>query len=139
MHKSVRGILKEKDRIVLIHRIKSVKGEIKDYFVIPGGKMEDEETEEETLIREMYEELGIKVKPLKRVLEYNNFEYDGSIQIYYECEFVSGEIGTGQGEEIVSKDKDYGEFIPVIIDIKEIENINLVPYSIKQKILELYK
>ena len=83
MHKSVRGIIKIDDGIVLIHRLKPKEdGSIRDYYVVPGGKMENNETEEETVKREIFEELGITVKPEKKLFEYYS-DYDDSIQIFY--------------------------------------------------------
>ena len=60
MHKSVRGIIKKDNGIILIHRLKPRDdGSIRDYYVVPGGKMEQGETEEDTVKREVFEELGI--------------------------------------------------------------------------------
>ena len=95
MHKSVRGIIFYKDGYILIHRKKpQLDGKVRDYFVIPGGKMEKGETIEQTVIREVYEEVGIKVKPLQVLLEYES-DYNDSIQIFMNCEYVEGKIGTG--------------------------------------------
>lgn len=53
MHTSVRGIIKNDDGIILIHRIKkNSDAEIRDYYVVPGGKMEHGESEEETVKRD---------------------------------------------------------------------------------------
>ena len=86
MHTSVRGIIKNDDGIILIHRIKKNSDvEIRDYYVVPGGKMELNESEEETVKREVFEELGIYVRVGTRLLEIYN-DFDDSIQIFYECE-----------------------------------------------------
>lgn len=134
MHSSVRGIIKKEDGIILIHRIKRKKdGTYREYYVVPGGKMEKNETEEETVIREVKEEVGIIIKPFKKMFEYNS-DYDNSIQKFYLCEYIKGEIGTGNGPELNNKLEDE-VFEIVIIKKNEIANINLVPEEIKDIIL----
>ena len=136
MHKSVRGIIKYKDGIILIHRIKKQdNGNIRDYYVVPGGKMEKEESENQTVIREVYEELGIDIKPIKKILEVNS-EYDDSIQIFYLCDFISGILGTGDGPEFHNMDEYKGKFEIEIVGQDKIKNINLVPEEIKDFIVK---
>ena len=55
------GLLTTKNgEIILIQR----KGEtFHGFWALPGGTVEEHETVEETLIREMQEEVGVKVKP----------------------------------------------------------------------------
>lgn len=136
MHKSVRGIIPKDGGIILIHRIKPKEdGTCREYYVVPGGKMEYGEKEEETLEREVFEELGIKVKPEKKILEYDS-DYDDSIQIFYLCQYIDGILGTGNGPEMTDKSVYKGVFEPVIIKQEELENINLVPEEIKKILIE---
>lgn len=136
MHTSVRGIIKNDDGIILIHRIKKNSDvEIRDYYVVPGGKMELNESEEETVKREIFEELGIYVRVGTRLLEIYN-DFDDSIQIFYECEYVNGILGTGTGPEFTNHDEYYGEYIIEIIKYENLEKINLVPEEIKAYLFE---
>lgn len=135
MHISARAVIKIKDEIILIHRIKEREdGSIRDYYVTPGGKVEENEKSEDAVVREVYEEVGIKVKPIKILTEFYS-EYNDSIQRFYECEYIDGEIGTGTGPEYTSGE--YKGFIkPELIKIENIKDINLVPEEIKQMIGE---
>ncbi len=136
MHFSIRGIVKENDKIILIHRKKRQKDKsIREYYLIPGGKMEEGETEEETLIREMYEELGIKVNVKKLILEHYS-KYNDSIQKFYECEYVSGILGTGDGPEMHEKREKEELFEIVTLSKHEIKEINLVPHEIKDILIK---
>lgn len=136
MHTSVRGIIKNDDGIILIHRIKKNSDvEIRDYYVVPGGKMELNESEEETVKREVFEELGIHVRVGTRLLEIYN-DFDDSIQIFYKCEYVNGILGTGTGPEFTNHDEYYGEYIIESIKYENLEKINLVPEEIKVYLLE---
>ena len=122
MHTSVRGIVNYKDQIVLIHRIKTKDdGTIRDYYVIPGGKIEENESHEEALRREIKEELGIEIKIGKLVLELDDRDYNDSFQYFYECEF-----------EFHDKENYKGVFEVVLVDKMEISTLNLVPEKIKE-------
>lgn len=54
---SVRGIILRDGKIAMMHSLKY------DYYKLPGGGIEGDESLEETLIREVREESGLIVKP----------------------------------------------------------------------------
>jgi len=74
----------------------------------PGGKLENNETREECLDRELYEEFGIKTNVRDLVSE-STHEYDGIIVhlIAYNVEYISGEFKPIDHDEIawVSRDE----------------------------------
>ena len=88
--KAARGIILKDDNIILIHRIK----ENKEYYVYPGGGVEEGETNEQCVSREIKQELGIEIKILKYLYR---LEEEKSIEYYFLCEYLSGEIGSGSG------------------------------------------
>ena len=136
MHTSVRGVIKKDDGIVLIHRIKKNSDvEIRDYYVVPGGKMELGEREEETVKREVFEELGIHVNVGSRLIEIHN-DFDDSILVFYECEYVDGVLGTGTGPEFTNHDEYYGVYKIEIIKYENLERTNLVPEKVKVFLIE---
>lgn len=53
---SVRGIVIQKGRIAMVHSLKY------DYYKFPGGGIEGEESQIETLVREVKEEAGLTVQ-----------------------------------------------------------------------------
>ena len=133
MHTSVRGIVNYKNKIVLIHRIKTKDdGTIRDYYVIPGGKIEKNESHEEALRREIKEELGIEIEIKDLCLELDDRDYNDSFQYFYNCNYKAGELGTGDGPEFTDKENYKGVFEVVLVDKKEISKLNLVPEKIKE-------
>ena len=56
------GVLIENGKILLIRRAAEP---FKGMWAVPGGRIEDDETAEECLIREMEEETGLTVEPVK--------------------------------------------------------------------------
>ena len=135
MHISVRGIVEYNDGYILIHRKKIQKdGTLRDYYVVPGGKQEKGENDEETLKREVFEEVGINVDSIDKILEYDS-KYNDSIQKFYTCKYIDGVIGTGTGPEYTT-DEYEGYIKPEIIKKEDIININLVPEAIKIKLIK---
>ncbi|MFH1417064.1 MAG: NUDIX domain-containing protein [Planctomycetota bacterium] len=55
------GIMRRGDRMLVIQRARRVKAPLTWCF--PGGHIEDGESQPEALVREMREELGIRVEP----------------------------------------------------------------------------
>ena len=116
--------------------IKNEKGEIfcckigpgrqlEGYWEFPGGKVESHETYEETIIREIKEELNSSIKPLK-YLGVSNYEYTDldkpfSITMYaYECKLIEGELTLSEHTEkkwVKKEDLDSIRFAPADLRI----------------------
>ena len=62
------AVRREDGKWLMVRRSKNVGSPLKVCF--PGGTVEPEESQEEAVVREMKEELGLKVRPLKRVWSY---------------------------------------------------------------------
>ena len=133
----VAGIIFINGKIALMHRKDVLKRpEMPEYYTIPGGGLEEGETEEEGTKREIKEEFGIEVRIVKKLYEMKSTKFNQK-ELYYLCEYISGKFGTGQGPEFSNdpKYKDSGKYIPELVEKENIKNINLLPPEIKEKII----
>ena len=94
---SSRAIIIEDGKVLAMFRRKVKKdGSIKEYYVIPGGGLEDGETLEENVIRELKEEFNVDIEVVKFL---GTEEYDDTIANYFLCKIVNGTPKLG-GEEL---------------------------------------
>jgi len=112
------GIVLIKDnKVALIERHRAGL----EYFVFPGGGVDEGETPEQAAIRETMEELGIEVVIKRKIAEIQLGR--NSRQIYFIVEQVGGEFGTGTGEEFTDSDPndpDEGVYVPIWMPITEL-------------------
>ena len=108
-----------------------------DYFVFPGGGMDEGETPEQAAIREAMEELGIEVAIKQKIAEIQ-FGHK-SRQVYFLVEQTGGEFGTGTGEEYTDadpNDPDEGVYVPIWMPIEKLfAHQNIYPESIAKQVL----
>lgn len=100
-------------------------GEFKDSWEFPGGKIENGETPQEALKREIMEELDtqIEVGTLIDTIEYDYSDFHLSMDCFW-CEIVSGNLVLKEHENakwLTKEQLQDVEWLPA--DIKLIENI----------------
>lgn len=126
-------ILIEDDKVALIERHRAGL----DYYVFPGGGVDEGETPQQAAVREAMEELGVEVK-IRRKAAALRFEL--SARVYFLVERVGGEFGTGTGEEFTASDPDNpeeGVYIPIWMPITELpRHENVFPQSVAKLILK---
>jgi len=88
------GIVVQNGEILLVQRGRSPS---KGRWSIPGGSIEEGETAEAAITREVLEETGIAVRPVRvlTVVDYIERDVEGRVRFHYAiadflCEFVSG-------------------------------------------------
>lgn len=136
MKNTARAIVKINDDYIFIRREKKVNNELRIFYATVGGHLDNDETFEEACIREVYEELGINVEIDRIFYEEYSEELD-KFEKFYIVNYVSGELGTGKGEEFTNIDVEkYGKYEVVSINENELNNYNILPTTIKEKLIE---
>ena len=86
---AVVGVLLDGERFLLIRRAEGIPAG--GWWAPPSGTLESGETQQQTLVREMYEELGIRVEALCHI--WTSVSFDGTSDLYWWlCRIVSGRI-----------------------------------------------
>lgn len=125
----------KKDGIISIKRTKYKNGKVyATYYTFPGGHVENGEKFEETVVREVHEELGINVKIIKEIKSIINNELNRQEKFFF-CENIGGKIHEGDGPEFTNINYEkYGKFEIVEIKISQINKYNLLPIEIKNEL-----
>lgn len=85
------AIIMQDEKILAVQRSETMPQPLQWEF--PGGKIKEGESEEDSLIRELKEELDITIKPLKRLMPNTHHYPDKSIELIpFVCEIVEGNI-----------------------------------------------
>ena len=110
-------VLIQDNKVALIERHRAGL----NYFVFPGGGVDEGESPEQAAVREAMEELGIEVTLQQKVAVIHLGPK--SRQVYFLAQQTGGKFGTGAGEEYTHADpasSDEGIYIPVWMLIDEL-------------------
>lgn len=140
----VAGLIEMENGYALMHRMNVKKKENSsqpygEYYVFPGGGVEEGENLEEAVKREILEEFGIEVE-VKKQLYFRKIA-DELDEYLFLCEYISGILGTGDGPEFSGDPKyiDRGLYIPTIVQKNDIKNIRLLPQDFKENLIKDFK
>jgi len=101
MTRKIVALILEKNGKILVEKRKSSKSTCPNDVVFPGGGVEEGETNEQALRREVREELGIEIHNPKLVHQ-EDFDCEEKQEIYwYSCEHWEGEIQNNEAEELL--------------------------------------
>jgi 8-oxo-dGTP pyrophosphatase MutT (NUDIX family) len=125
-------ILIEDNKLALIERHRAGK----HYFAFPGGGVDEGETPEQAAIREAEEELGILVEIKQKVAE---VVFNGNTQYYFLAEKISGEFGSGTGEEFDEYNPVYGTYLPLWLPLADILTHNVLPRELADLVVRCAK
>jgi len=120
--------------------IKRTRGD-EQYYVLPGGHVDDDETPRAAVVRELKDEANVTAEAV-RVL-YKS-KYRDKMEAFYLCTYQRGKVSKTTSEEYilnpenlnVDDGKPFGSYEPVLLDVEDLSNIDLRGVSIKQQLIK---
>lgn len=135
---SARGIIIENDSVYAMFRRRIKEdGRKKEYYVIPGGGIEENETLKENVIRELKEEFSVDIKVLGYL---GKDEGEDSIAHFFACEIVNGTPKLGGPEMERCSESNYYEIRTVAIadlDKVDILSTDMIKKAYNQEYIDL--
>lgn len=126
MNPRVAVIILRGKQVLLMHRIKAER----DYFVLPGGSVEDGESLISACRREITEETGLDVTIARELCA---FENKGREEYYFLAVFQGGQPCLGEPER--SRQSEENQYILEWHEVSEISELNLRPEAIREMIM----
>lgn len=112
----------------------------KEYWVFPGGTVEEGETPHEAAVREIWEETSIHVsvetQPFYTMKEYVPVEKE---HVFYICTYVSGMPQLQpDSPEILRVRAGEQVYDPCWVPLKNIHTLTLYPYEVRDLVIERF-
>ena len=124
------GIIIKDNKILLIHRIR----EDREYWVFPGGGVEENETIEQALDREIAEELSLTVKDKKFLFKIEN---SGRFEHHFLISEYGGKPKLGGPE--LERMNNKNQYILTWIPVDQLNSINLLPDKVKEIAISFFQ
>lgn len=122
----------DKSTVLLMHR----KRDGREFWVFPGGGVEEGESVEEAVRRELREETTIEIS-IERLLYHHIYPDQDSEQFFYRCSYISGIPHLGQGsDEAKRMQQGLDYYDPCWVGLDAIRSLVLYPLEIRDWLLE---
>lgn len=131
MRNRASSVIIENNKVALVKRVRAGQ----EYYVFPGGGIEQDESPEQAAIRETFEELGVHVaiKGSLGLVNYNGVQY------FFIAEVIGGAIGTGEGEEFGDEYRNRGTYEPMWVELEQLLSLDVYPIEIAEKLSTLHR
>ncbi len=127
-------IWRERDgsfEVILLRRVKAGRGE---YYVIPGGSVEENETIEVAATRELLEETNVLFN-LETQLYKSHNPTSKRVAHYFLAKWVSGEPALNPNSpEMIERENSSNQYFPEWVKVSEIASLLLFPSVIRLRI-----
>lgn len=106
----------------------------RQYYTFPGGGVEDGESAQQAVVRELGEETTV-VAEVDRLL-YHHIIDDGSEQFFYLCRYVSGEPSIHPGSPEAERMKTGNYYDPRWVKLADLPGLLVYPLEIRDWLIE---
>lgn len=122
------AIIIESGKVAVIKR----RREGQEYYVFPGGGIEEGESPEQATIPEAFEELGVHIEIKESI---GTVHFNG-VQQFFLSAIIGGTFGTGSGEEY-EEDRNRGSYEPMWLPIDKLVSLDVRPMKIAEMVTKL--
>ena len=128
-----RVVILKQDKILFIHRINSGK----EYYVLPGGAIEENESPEEAAIREIKEETDFDIK-IESLLWELEEDVNGEIRKghYFLVKEFKGTLRLGGPE--VNRQSENNKYLFEWVSLDRLNDCFVYPQGLKEEILKRF-
>jgi 8-oxo-dGTP diphosphatase len=128
MRKAARAIVIKDDQLLVMHRNKFGK----EYYTLPGGGIEPNETPEQTVIRELVEETGVVVA-IERLVFIENPGAIFGTQYVFLCSYQSGQpVLHPDSEEAASNRSGQNLYTPMWLPVEKLSQVTFMSPKLRQ-------
>ena len=117
-------------KLLMIHRFNN--GE--EYFVLPGGGVEDGEELERAATRELKEETSVNADLREKLLDF--IDKHGDRHILFSQEYISGEPKLAEGSTESESFSNFQKYFPEWVDIKRLPELTIYPKEEKEFLIK---
>ena len=127
------AVVVKEGKLLMIHRINH--GE--EYWVLPGGKVDEGETFEQAVIRELDEETSIQGEVEKEILNFVDSKNDR--QVLFSIKYISGEPALRPDSEEANSADSEQSYKPEWVEIDKVSGLSIYPKEEKNFLITYFK
>lgn len=128
---SARAVIIVDGKVLTMFRRKIKDGNVKEYYVVPGGGQENGETLQQNVLRELKEEMNIDIK----ILGYLGKQITSNTEEhFFHCEITNGTpVLSGEEKDRMTPENYYE---PMFVEIDNLKNLNFDKHEFVRKAID---